>query len=116
MIVMGPNCVGVMDTHTPINASFAAAYPLKGEIAFLSQSGAILLAILDWSTSVGIGFSKVVSLGNKANLSETDFIEDAANDPYTKVILCYLEDIVDGARFLEVAGEAAKKKPIIILN
>lgn len=116
MSMMGPNCVGVMDTHTPINASFTAAAPVKGEIAFLSQSGAILLAILDWSTTAGLGYSKVVSLGNKANLSEIDFIEEAANDPYTKVILCYLEDIVDGPRFLKVAGEAAKKKPIIVLK
>lgn len=114
--ILGPNCVGVMDTHTPINASFTAAAPVKGEIAFLSQSGAILLAILDWSTTAGLGYSKVVSLGNKANLSEIDFIEDAANDPYTKVILCYLEDIVDGPRFLKVAGEAARKKPVIILK
>lgn len=116
MRMLGPNCVGLMDTHTPINASFAAMFPPKGEIAFLSQSGAMLLAILDWSRSVGLGFSKVVSLGNKAVLSEIDFIEDAANDPYTRVILCYIEDIVDGARFLEVAGRAAKKKPVIVLK
>lgn len=116
MRMLGPNCVGLMDTHTPINASFAAMFPPKGEIAFLSQSGAMLLAILDWSRSVGLGFSKVVSLGNKADLCEIDFIEDAANDPYTRVILCYIEDIVDGARFLEVAGRAAKKKPVIVLK
>lgn len=116
MSMLGPNCVGVMDTHTPINASFTAAAPVKGEIAFLSQSGAILLAILDWSTTAGLGYSKVVSLGNKANLSEIDFIEEAADDPYTKVILCYLEDIIDGPRFLKVAGAAARKKPIIVLK
>jgi len=114
--MLGPNCVGLMDTHTPINASFAAMFPPRGEIAFLSQSGAMLLAILDRCRSVGLGFSKVVSLGNKANLSEIDFIEDAANDPYTRVILCYIEDIVDGARFLEVAGRATKKKPVIVLK
>ncbi len=116
MQMLGPNCVGLMDTHTPINASFAATFPIKGDIAFLSQSGAILLAILDWSSAVGLGFSKVVSLGNKANLSEIDFIKDAANDPYTRVILCYIEDIVDGAHFLEVADWASKKKPIIVLK
>jgi acetyltransferase len=116
MKMLGPNCVGLVDTHTPVNASFAATYPLKGDIAFLSQSGAILLAILDWSSAAGLGFSKVVSLGNKANLSEIDFIKDAANDPYTRVILCYIEDIVDGARFLEVAGWASKKKPVIVLK
>ncbi|HPU35373.1 MAG TPA: acetate--CoA ligase family protein [Bacillota bacterium] len=116
MHMLGPNCVGFVDTHTPINASFAATFPIKGDIAFLSQSGAILLAILDWSSAVGLGFSKVVSLGNKADLSEIDFIKDAANDPYTRVILCYIEDIVDGPRFLEVAGQAARKKPVIVLK
>ncbi|NPV73649.1 MAG: acetate--CoA ligase [Pelotomaculum sp.] len=116
MLLLGPNCVGLIDTHTPINATFAATFPYKGDIAFFSQSGAILLAILDWSSSTGLGFSKVVSLGNKASLSEIDFIEDAADDPYTRVILCYIEDIVDGPRFLEVARRAAKKKPIIVLK
>ena len=116
MRMLGPNCVGLMDTHTPINASFAAMFPSPGDIAFLSQSGAMLLAILDWSKSVGLGFSKVVSLGNKADLSEIDFIEDAANDPKTRVIICYIEDIVDGPRFLEVAGRATKKKPVIVLK
>lgn len=116
MKMLGPNCVGLMDTHTPLNASFSGAYPVRGEIAFLSQSGAMLIAILDWSLSVGLGFSKVVSLGNKGDLSEIDFIENAANDPNTSVILCYIEDIVDGERFLEVAGRAAKQKPIIVLK
>jgi len=116
MRMLGPNCVGLADTHTSINASFAAVSPSLGEIAFLSQSGAMLVAILDWSKSAGLGFSKVVSLGNKADLSEIDFIEDASNDPYTKVILCYIEDILDGARFLEVADRAARKKPIIVLK
>lgn len=116
MRMLGPNCVGLMDTHTPLNASFAAGFPLKGEIAFISQSGAMLLAILDWSYSVGLGFSKFVSLGNKADLTEADFIEDAAEDPYTKVILCYIEDVENGEHFLKVARKAARLKPIIVLK
>jgi len=116
MKMLGPNCVGLMDTHTPLNASFAGAFPKQGEIAFLSQSGAMLIAILDWNISVGLGFSKIVSLGNKGDLSEIEFIEDAAKDPNTRVILCYIEDIVDGERFLDVAGWAAKKKPVIVLK
>lgn len=116
MRMLGPNCVGMMDTHTPINASFARSFPLKGDIAFFSQSGATLIAILDWSLSVGLGFSKMVSLGNKADLSEIDFIAEAAEDPYTKVIACYLEDVADGSRFLEVVREATRKKPVIILK
>jgi acetyltransferase len=116
MRMLGPNVVGLIDTHTPINASFSATFPNQGEIAFLSQSGAMLVAILDWSIAVGLGFSKVVSLGNKADLSEIDFIEEAANDPNTKVILCYIEDIVDGPRFLDVASRAARKKPVIVIK
>ncbi|NLI13275.1 MAG: CoA-binding protein [Peptococcaceae bacterium] len=116
MRLLGPNCVGLMDTHTPINASFAAGYPLEGEIAFISQSGAMVLSILDWSFRAGLGFSKFVSLGNKADLTEAHFIEDAAEDPNTKVILCYIEDVEDGSHFLEVARRAVKKKPIIILK
>ena len=100
MRMLGPNCVGIMDTHIPINASFAAGSPLKGEIAFISQSGAMVLSILDWSYQAGLGFSKFVSLGNKADLTEAHFIEEAAEDPYTKVILCYIEDVENGSHFL----------------
>ncbi|MCL6557990.1 MAG: CoA-binding protein, partial [Firmicutes bacterium] len=116
MRMLGPNCVGMMDTHTPINASFTRTFPLKGDIAFLSQSGATLIAILDWSRTVGLGFSKMVSLGNKGDLSEIDFIAEAAVDPYTRVIACYLEDVADGSRFLEVVRQATRKKPVIILK
>ncbi|MDD4335446.1 MAG: CoA-binding protein, partial [Desulfotomaculaceae bacterium] len=116
MRMLGPNCVGVMDTHAPINASFAAGFPLPGEIAFISQSGAMVLSILDWSYKVGLGFSKFVSLGNKADLTEADFIEDAAADPNTKVILCYIEDVENGPHFLDVARRASRKKPVIILK
>lgn len=114
--LLGPNCLGMMDTHTPINASFAAGFPNKGDIAFISQSGALCASILDWSLDQGIGFSKFVSLGNKADLSETDFIADASADNYTKVILCYIEDVRDGERFLRVCREAARRKPIVILK
>ncbi|MCL6612086.1 MAG: acetate--CoA ligase family protein [Peptococcaceae bacterium] len=114
MRMLGPNCAGMMDTHVPINTSFAMGFPQKGDIAFFSQSGAMMVAILDWSREAGIGLSKVVSLGNKADLSEIDFIEEAADDPYTRVILCYIEDVTDGPRFLDVAGRAARKKPVII--
>jgi len=116
MRMLGPNCVGFMDTHTPINASFATGFPLKGEIAFISQSGAMVMSILDWSHSVGLGFSKFISLGNKADLTESHLIENAADDPHTKVILCYIEDVENGPLFLETARRASRKKPIIILK
>ncbi len=116
MKMLGPNCVGLMDTHAPINASFAAGFPLQGEIAFISQSGAMVLSILDWSYHAGLGFSKFVSLGNKADLTEAHFIEDAAKDPNTRVILCYIEDVENGPHFLEVVRQASRKKPVIILK
>jgi acetyltransferase len=116
MRVLGPNVVGFIDTHTPINATFLKGFPPKGEIAFISQSGAILASILDWSQSAGIGYSKIYSLGNKADLSEVDFIAEAADDPNTKVILCYIEDVSHGPEFLKVVGEATRKKPVVILK
>jgi acetyltransferase len=116
MRLVGPNVVGVMDTHTPINASFAQGLPGKGEITFISQSGAMLVAIFDWSRSLGLGFSRFVSVGNKADLNEVDFIWSAAQDPNTKVILCYIEDVTDGKRFIKVVREASKLKPVIILK
>ncbi|MGQ9531435.1 MAG: acetate--CoA ligase alpha subunit [Desulfotomaculales bacterium] len=116
MRMLGPNCVGLMDAHTPLNASFAAAFPRPGEIAFISQSGAMLLAILDWSSYAGLGFSKFVSLGNKADLNEADFIAAAGADPATRVILCYMEDVTDGARFLEAAARVTAEKPVVVLK
>lgn len=116
MRMLGPNCVGLMDTHTPVNASFANGFPAEGNISFISQSGAMLVSILDWSFQMNMGFSRFISLGNKADLNEIDFIESCANDPLTSVILCYVEDIVDGKRFVEVCSEASRKKPIIILK
>ncbi|MEW6458539.1 MAG: acetate--CoA ligase alpha subunit [Bacillota bacterium] len=116
MRVVGPNSVGIMDTHTPLNASFAAGFPGRGEITFISQSGAMLVAILDWSLITGLGFSKFISLGNKSDLNEADFIAAVADDPTTKVILCYIEDVADGLRFLEVSSQVCRKKPIVVLK
>lgn len=114
MRLVGPNCVGIIDTHTPLNASFSGTYPRRGEIAYISQSGAMLVAILDWARKSNLGFSKVISLGNKADLNEADFIDHAAADPQTKVILCYIEDVANGPQFLETACRAARQKPVII--
>ena len=116
MRMLGPNCVGLMNTHTPINASFANGFPNRGNISFISQSGAMLVSILDWSFDMGLGFSSFISLGNKADLNEVDFIESCADDPQTSVILCYIEDVSDGDRFVKVCSAAAQKKPIVILK
>ncbi len=114
--MVGPNCVGIMDIHTPLNATFAVGFPLQGDIAFISQSGAMLVSIMDWSKTIGLGFSRVFSLGNKADLNEADFINAIADDPLSKVILCYIEDVHNGKHFLEVVSKAARKKPVIILK
>ena len=114
--VVGPNCLGIMDLHTPLNAAFAATLPKRGNISFISQSGALLAAILDWSVKRGIGFSRIVSLGNKADLSEVDFLEALEEDPNTSVILLYLESIEDGRRFVEVASRVSQRKPVVLIK
>jgi len=112
--ILGPNCLGLIDTSSNLNATFAPGMPAKGTIAFFSQSGALCIAILDWALGEGIGFSKFISLGNKADLNEIDFMRFLAEDESTKVILGYLEGIEDGRTFIQVAREVSKKKPIII--
>ncbi|MFO8059855.1 MAG: acetate--CoA ligase family protein [Bacillota bacterium] len=116
MNMMGPNCLGVMATHTPLNASFSEGFPLQGNIAFFSQSGALCIAIVDWGREQGLGFSKFISMGNKAQLDEADFIADAARDPDTRVILLYLESIENGEAFMKAAAEAVREKPVVVVK
>lgn len=114
--VLGPNCLGIIDTASSLNASFAAGMPSPGNIAFFSQSGALCTAILDWALEEDVGFSKFISLGNKADIDEVDLLLTLADDRETKVILGYLEGIENGVRFMEVAKEVSRKKPIIIIK
>ncbi|OYT60431.1 MAG: acyl-CoA synthetase [Desulfurococcales archaeon ex4484_217_1] len=116
MRILGPNCLGFIDTYTPLNVTFAAAMPRKGRIAFISQSGALITAILDWSIRRGIGFSKIISLGNKADLDETDFIQALGQDENTNVILLYIESIGNGFKFIEAARKVSAEKPIIVVK
>ncbi len=117
MRIIGPNCLGIIDTYTPLNATFAAGTPPQGTIAFMSQSGALQTAILDWSLATrDLGFSKFVSLGNKADISEIDLMAAWAEDPDSHVILAYIEGVPDGRRFIEVAREVSRKKPILVLK
>lgn len=116
MVVQGPNCLGIVNTFSPYNASFAAGTPEKGNIAFASQSGALMTGILDWSLMEKIGFSKFVSLGNKAHLDETDFVEAFGNDPNSTFILLYIESVVNGRRFMEVCRKIAPHKPIFVVK
>ncbi|KKN38452.1 hypothetical protein LCGC14_0753290 [marine sediment metagenome] len=114
--LLGPNCLGVINAHIGLNASFTRVGPLKGNIAFISQSGALQTAVLDMSRDLGLGFSKFISLGNKADLDEVDFIQALAADKKTSVICLYLEGVSDGSKFLRVASKIALKKPIIALK
>ncbi len=114
--LVGPNCLGIIDTKAKLNASFAADMPMTGDISIISQSGALLTAILDWALANDMGFSKFISLGNKADLGGADFIEYLGNDPDTKVILGYIEGVRDGKKFIEKAYQASKKKPVILIK
>jgi acetyltransferase len=114
--VLGPNCLGLINTANSMNATFAADMLPGGSIGFFSQSGAMGIAIMDWAIGNSIGFSKFISLGNKADLSETDLIGYFAEDPATSIILGYIEDVVDGRRFLEQAKAATRRKPVILLK
>ena len=114
--LLGPNCLGIINTSNNMNASFAGDMLPKGRTAFFSQSGALGIAILDWALGNKMGFSKFISLGNKTDLNEIDFIEYFINDPETDLILGYIEDVVDGKRFMQIAAKATKIKPIVLIK
>jgi acetate---CoA ligase (ADP-forming) len=114
--VMGPNCIGVIDTHTPLNTTFVGSMPTKGHIAFLSQSGALCGGVIDWIVGRGIGFSRLVSLGNEADVDETEMLSELASDEQTQVITLYLEDIKGGPGFVAALRAAAAHKPVLALK
>jgi acetyltransferase len=116
MRMVGPNCLGVIDTISKLNASFAALMPETGEIAFMSQSGALCTAILDWSKASGIGFSRFVSLGNKADVDEVSLLQAWNEDPHSRVILAYLEGISDGPGFVEAARQVSRNTPVVAIK
>lgn len=116
MRLVGPNCLGVIDTIGNMNASFAVGMPRRGKIAFMSQSGALCTSVLDIAIAEKVGFSRFVSLGNKADLNELDFVTAWGDDPESKVIMAYMEGIVDGAKFMEVSRRVTKAKPIIAIK
>jgi acetyltransferase len=116
MRLVGPNCLGIIDTLCPLDASFAAGMPPKGTMAFMSQSGALCTAILDWALAAEIGFSRFVSLGNKADVSEVDLLEAWEDDPHSKVILTYIEGLSEGRKFMEVARRVTRRIPVIAVK
>lgn len=116
MRIVGPNCLGVIVPAACLNASFAPAMPAPGNVAFVSQSGALGTAFLDHATSEGLGLSHFVSLGNKADVDETDLFHAWAADPAVGVVAAYLEAVRDGRRFIEAAREVSEAKPLVVLK
>ncbi len=116
MRIVGPNCLGLINTQFNLNASFAAGMPEKGDVAFMSQSGAFGTAVLDWAIGERLGLSKFVSVGNKADVDETSLLEAIGADPDTGVILGYVESVQDGPGFMRVARRVTRQKPVIIFK
>ena len=116
MRIIGPNCVGVMLPHLGLNATFATPMALPGNIGFISQSGALCTAILDWSVSTQLGFSAFISIGSMLDVNWGDLIYQLGDDPQTRSILIYMESIGDARAFLSAAREVALTKPIIVIK
>jgi acetyltransferase len=114
--LIGPNCLGIINLSNSLNASFAPIVPKKGNIALLSQSGAIIDAIIDKSANSNLGFSKIISYGNEAGVDLSELLLFLKKDKETKVILLYLEGVKNGKEFLKTAKEVSKYKPIIVLK
>ncbi len=115
--LLGPNCIGLLDTHLPLDTTFLPPpRPLAGEVAFISHSGAICEAVVDWASGQGFGLSRLVSLGNQADVAEADVLAPVAEDPHTHVLTLYLEGVRDGRRFIEQAAAVTPRKPIIALK
>ncbi|MBK5092411.1 MAG: acetate--CoA ligase family protein [Actinobacteria bacterium] len=114
--LLGPNCLGFINSSLPLNASFARLMPPKGSIGVISQSGAICTSLLDWARDQSFGFSKLVSLGNGADLSESDFLDYLSGDDETNVIIMYVEGVSDGGRFFRSLKRATRHKPVVILK
>jgi acetyltransferase len=114
--ILGPNCIGMLVPHRALNASFAHAAALPGELAFVTQSGALLTAMLDWSRSRGIGFSHMVSLGEHADVDFGDLLDYLATDASTRAILLYIESVDAARKFMSAARSAARNKPVIVIK
>jgi acetyl coenzyme A synthetase (ADP forming)-like protein len=115
--LLGPNCIGTIDTHLPLDTSFLPPpMPVRGPIGFISHSGAFCAAIVDWARGQGLGFSRIVSLGNHADMEEADVLAILGEDEHTHVIVLYMEGVSDGRRLVEIAREVMRRKPVIALK
>jgi acetate---CoA ligase (ADP-forming) len=116
MRLIGPNCVGTMDLYSGLNTTFIQGVPERGRIGFVSQSGAVGGGVVDYIRNKGVGFSNFASLGNEADVSETDVIEYLGQDENTAVITAYVESIRGGRRFIDVVSKVTRNKPVVILK
>lgn len=114
--ILGPNCIGFMAPPIGLNASFASRAPLSGDLAFVSQSGALITAVVDWAAGRGIGFSQVVSLGEMADVDLGDMLDHLATDRSTRAVLLYVEAVTHAPKFLSAARRAARLKPVIVVK
>ncbi len=121
MSIVGPNCLGIINTDPEVsmNATFGSDIPPHGCLGLISQSGALCAALLDYAKGRGIGFSRFVSFGNKCDVDEVDLLRSIANDPKTRAIMMYVEDVGSGPRFLEAAHEVThgpNPKPVLVIK
>ena len=117
MRLLGPNCIGIIDTHLPMDTTFLQPPPAPvGEIAFISHSGAICAGVVDYLRGQGIGLSGLYSLGNQVDVNETNILEPVASAPYTSVITLYMEGVSNGREFVETARRVSREKPVLALK
>ena len=114
--IQGPNCLGLMLPRIGVNASFAHRPPLSGDLAFVSQSGALITAIIDWARGRNIGFSQVVSLGDMTDVDFGDMLDYLAGDVQSRAILLYMESVTNAPKFMSAARRAARSKPVIVVK
>jgi acetyltransferase len=114
--ILGPNCIGLLAPHVGLNASFSHIGAQPGELAFVSQSGALVTAMLDWAGSRGIGFSNFVSLGEHADIDFGDLLDYLGSDPKTRAILLYIESVQESPKFMSAARAAARNKPVLVVK
>ncbi len=116
MRLIGPNCVGTLDLHTGLNTTFIEGVPDTGSIGFISQSGAVCGGVVDYIADKQIGFSHFASLGNELDVDESDVLDYFGDHPEVKVIAAYVEGIQDGEKFIRIASQISRKKPIVMLK
>ncbi len=116
MRLLGPNCLGLVNTQHDMNATFASRTPREGGLAIISQSGAVCVTVLDWAEQNRVGFSKFISVGNKLDIEESDLIDYLARDDDTRMVMMYIEHIKSGRQFISAARSTSRRKPVLALK